>query len=280
MSDALRSSGAAVRAAAERLRDAADTGIACAPVRELIGADDVDAAYAVQRHNVQDRLAAGSRVVGRKIGLTSEAVQRQLGVDQPDFGYLLDDMVFRTGQTIAFDRVLQPRAEAEVAFELRSDLTSGDLDHAQVSAAVRWVRPAIEVCGSRIAGWDISVADTVADNASAGVVVIGAERRTLAEVKPRDVAMRMRTTGQEDSTGTGADCLGDPLTALRWLALTARALGDPLRAGQIVLSGALGPMRPIAPGAQVTATISGLGTVSAPFGDLPPSTPHPPEGRR
>ena len=200
------------------------------------------------------RLAAGATVVGRKIGLTSPAVQQQLGVDQPDFGILFDDMAYPDGATLPVDAVLQPRVEAEVAFVLKADLADGPLDAAQVRAAVDYAVAALEVCGSRIAGWDISFGDTVADNASAGAYVLGTERKTLEEFVPRDVEMSMAIDGDEVSTGNGAACLGDPINALVWLARQARDLGEPLRAGQVVLSGALGPMRPIEPGAQVERT--------------------------
>lgn len=234
-------------------------------MRDLIGPEDVTAAYAVQSRIIETRKNAGARVVGRKIGLTSSAVQAQLGVDQPDFGVLLDDMGYPDQATIPIDRFLQPRVEAEVAFVLKHDLEDGDLDLEQVSDAVDYAVAALEICDSRIAGWDIRFADTVADNASAGAYVLGTEHHTLAEVTPKKVAMTMTVTGQEDSTGTGAACLDDPLLALQWLAIKARAFGEPLRAGQIILSGALGPMRPVDPGATVTASITGLGTVSATF---------------
>ena len=257
--------GDAVAEAAARLRGAAADGVPVAPVRELIGRDDIETAYAVQAVNVEHQLAAGRRVVGRKIGLTSAAVQAQLGVDRPDFGVLLDDMAYEADATIPYDAVMQPKAEAEVAFVLKDDLVDGDLDHAQVSAAVDHVVAAIEVCGSRVADWDISFGDTVADNASAGAYVLGTERRTLDEVTPREVSMSMTVNGVEVSSGTGAACLGDPVEAVVWLARTARDLGEPLRAGQVVLSGALGPMHPVGPGDEVVVTISGLGDVRATF---------------
>lgn len=259
------SAQAAVSEAAQRLRGAVQSGNPCPPVRDLIGGNDVAAAYAVQQQNVAARLATGRQVVGRKIGLTSEAVQRQLGVDQPDFGVLFDDMSYSDGAVIDFAAVLQPKVEAEVAFVLGADLDEGELDHAQVSAAIDYAVAAIEVCGSRIADWDITFGDTVADNASAGLYVLGTERKTLAEVTPRDVEMSMAVTDQEESTGTGAACMGDPIEAVAWLARKAREFGEPLRAGQVVLSGALGPMRAVAPGAQVDVEISGLGTVSVSF---------------
>lgn len=253
--------------AARRLVEAAATGTPCAPVRDLVGATGVDAAYAVQTRITQQRLASGQKVVGHKIGLTSAAVQAQLGADQPGFGVLFDDMAVEDGATIPAGTFLQPRVEAEVAFVLGEDLADGELDMAQVRAAVAEVRAALEICDSRIAGWDITFGDTVADNASAGAYVLGATSLTLDEVEPREVAMTMTTTGQEESTGTGEACLGDPLLALQWLALTSRALGNPLRKGQVVLSGALGPMRPVADGAHVTTTISKLGNVSVSFGE-------------
>jgi 2-keto-4-pentenoate hydratase len=256
---------AAVNQAAVRLREAAAAATPVPPVRDLIGRDDVEAAYAVQRINLEHRLADGATVVGRKIGLTSPAVQEQLGVDQPDFGVLFDDMAVVDGDSIPFGAILQPRAEAEVAFVLREDLADGDLDYDQVRRAIDYAVAAIEVCGSRVANWDISFGDTVADNASAGAYVLGRERRTLDEVVPREVGMEMTIDGEVVSTGTGAACLGDPLLAVQWLARQARDLGEPLRAGQVVLSGALGPMRPVVAGNTVTATVSGLGSVSVSF---------------
>ncbi|WP_149831180.1 2-keto-4-pentenoate hydratase [Streptomyces tailanensis] len=256
---------ASIIAATERLIGAATSGTPCAPVRDLIGPDDVTAAYAVQNRVIDNRKNAGARVIGRKIGLTSTAVQAQLGVDQPDFGVLLDDMVHPDQATIPIDRFLQPRVEAEVAFVLKHDLADGDLDLERIATAVDYAVAALEICDSRIAGWDIRFADTVADNASVGAFVLGTERHTLAEVTPREVTMTMTVTGQDDSTGTGAACLGGPLLALQWLATKARQLGEPLRAGQVILSGALGPMRPVTAGAEVTTTISGLGTVAVRF---------------
>jgi 2-keto-4-pentenoate hydratase len=263
----IAASAAAIEEAAERLIDAAGSGIPCAPVRDLIGRDDLIAAYAVQRRVTEARLAGGATLVGRKIGLTSEAVQQQLGVDQPDFGILFDDMAYADGAAVPSGAVLQPRVEAEVAFVLKDDLAEGPLDGKQVRGAVDFAVAALEICGSRVEGWDISFGDTVADNASAGAYVLGTERRSLDEIEPREVVMAMSIDGEEASTGNGAACLGDPLDAVVWLARQARELGNPLRAGQVILSGALGPMRPVRPGATVTATISGLGSISISFGN-------------
>jgi len=252
-----------VELAAERLATAARDKVACAPVRDLVGEDE---AYAVQSHNIGARVAGGARVVGRKIGLTSPAVRRQLGVDQPDFGVLLDDMAFEDGAVLPTRRLLQPRVEAEVAFVLGADLTTGPFDEQVVGRAVAYAQASLEIVDSRVANWDITFTDTVADNASAGLFVLGAEKTKLADVVTRDVSMTLSLNGEERSTGTGADCMGDPLTALAWLATTAVELGDPLKAGDVVLSGALGPVVPVREGDEVEATITGLGTVRAVFG--------------
>lgn len=258
----------AVEQATLRLHLAAQTLEPCPPVRDLIGADAA-AAYAVQQSFAARRLDEGAVVSGRKIGLTSPAVQAQLGVDQPDFGMLFDDMALADGDTVDTARLLQPKVEAEVAFVLGSDLVDGDLDAAQVRAAVAEVLPALEIVDSRIAGWDITFADTVADNGSSALYVLGSSRLTLDDVEPIDVTMSMTVDGDVVSTGHGAACLGDPLNALAWLARTARDLGDPLRAGQVILSGALGPMVPVEAGAHVVADISGLGTVEVTFAARP-----------
>lgn len=257
----------AVDEAATRLGAAATNRTPCSPIRDLIGATDVTSAYAVQALNNQQRLAAGAVVVGRKIGLTSEVVQRQLGVDQPDFGVLFADMEVPDRGVAPMSRLLQPKVEAEIAFGLADDLADGDLDSEQVRAAVAWAAPALEIVDSRVADWDISFADTVADNASSGLFVLGETRVALCSVDPVSVEMVMTVNGEEASVGSGAASLGDPIVALAWLARTARDLGDPLRADQVVLSGALGPMVAVTAGDEVVAEISTLGTVAVVFGE-------------
>ncbi|EOM77708.1 2-keto-4-pentenoate hydratase [Rhodococcus rhodnii] len=254
-----------IAAAADRLVTAAATRTACPPVRDLIGATDLSAAYAVQSRVNAARAEAGARVVGRKIGLTSEAVQTQLGVDQPDLGVLFDDMAYDEETPLPMSRLLQPKVEAEIAFVLGADLAEGDLDTDQVRAAIDYSVAAIEVCDSRIADWDIRFGDTVADNASSGLYVLGTQRRTLDEVEPRDVRMTMSVDGTEVSTGLGSACLGDPIAALVWLARTARELGNPLQAGQVILSGALGPMASVAAGQKVSVDITGFDTITTSF---------------
>jgi 2-keto-4-pentenoate hydratase len=237
-----------IHTAADRLRQAARTKTPCEPVRDLIGRDDVSTAYAVQKMIVGERVMAGGRMVGRKIGLTSPAVQQQLGVDRPDFGVLFADMEVANGGVVPEGVLLQPKVEAEVAFILGRDL-DGAIEDATVREAVEFVVPALEIVDSRIADWDISFGDTVADNASSGLFVLGDERLPLAKVEPADVQMTLRLDGEEVSQGSGRACLGDPL-----------------RAGQVVLSGALGPMVAVTSGARVDTDISGLGRVAVTFG--------------
>jgi 2-keto-4-pentenoate hydratase len=254
--------------AARRLRLAQESRTPCAPVRDLLPPDDVPAAYQVQLVNVLERIAAGARVAGRKIGLTNPAVQAQLGVDQPDFGVLFDDMYCQPGEPIDIDRLLQPRIEAEIAFVLAADLDDR-VDPAAVAAATGQVAAALEIVDSRIAGWDITISDTVADNASSGLFALG-DRRELGDLDLAACGMTMLRNGETTSTGRGADCLGSPLAAAAWLARTARDYGQPLRAGEIILSGALGPMVPVLPGDAFTATITGIGTVTAEFSSREP----------
>ena len=249
--------------AAERLLSAYG-GTPVEPVRDLIGDTDIDLAYRVQKQLIDARLRAGAKVVGRKIGITSEAVMRQVGVDQPDFGFLLDTMSFADGETIPYASLLQPRAEVEIAFVLAADLAGGE-SPAAVREAVDHAVAAIEIVDSRVRDWDIKITDTVADNASSGAFVLGAEAVSLSEFEPREATMTLTSEGEELSSGVGAACLGDPLNALAWLARAAAEYGSPLRAGDIVLSGALGPLASIAPGQVLTAEISSLGTVTARF---------------
>jgi len=267
------SSQDAVAAAVDRLAGAQQTRIPCAAVRDLIGTADLPAAYAVQQGLVQRRLADSVTVVGRKIGATSEAVQRQLDVDQPDFGYLLSDMdvsrhALDGAGPIPMRTLVQPRVEAEVAFVLARDLapaTEEELTLDLVRAAVDVALPALEIVDSRIADWDITFTDTVADNASSGLFVVGQQGRRLDAFEPREVTMTLSINGEERSSGNGAACLGDPLEALRWLAVQAHRFDDPLRAGHLILSGALGPFVPFASGDRVEASISGFPPLTVSF---------------
>jgi 2-keto-4-pentenoate hydratase len=259
------SSQAVVTTAAELLAEAATTRVPCAPVRSLFHEDDIAGAYAVQSMLVGRMLASGRRTVGRKIGLTNPKVQAQLGVDQPDFGVLLDSMHCTQDEPIDITRLLQPRIEAELAFVLSRDLDQASVSETDVAAATAYVAAALEIVDSRISGWDISIVDTIADNASSGLFVLAGHQVPLSAVDMTGAEMTMRSGGEIVSSGTTADCLGSPLAAVAWLAGTARDFGSPLRAGDVVLSGALGPMVPVTPGSTFTATVAGAGTVSASF---------------
>lgn len=254
--------------AATRLEEAYVTRTPCAPIRDLIGETDIAAAYAVQNRQTDHRVRAGARVVGRKTGLTNPAVQAQLGVGQPDFGVLFDDMDVTGLSEVPSDRLLQPKAEAELAFVLKDDLLEGDLDVEQCRAAVDHARAAIEIVDSRVADWQIRITDTVADNASSGLYVLGDKKVPLTDLEPVEVRMSMTQDGRVVSEGDGSMCLGDPLVALSWLARIAREYGQPLTAGQVVLSGALGPMVSAPPGSTFEATIHPLGAVTARFSTL------------
>jgi 2-keto-4-pentenoate hydratase len=225
----------------------------------------VEVGYEVQERNTAIDVAAGRRISGRKIGLTSKAVQDQLGVGEPDFGTPFVDMEHCDGADLDFSGFLQPRVEAEVAVVVDRDLDSAPHGFAEIVRAVAFAVPAIEVADSRIERWDITLLDTVADNASGGAYVLGGRPVPLRDVDLRQVAMSMSMDGTVVSSGAGSDCLGHPLNAARWLADTLCARGVPLRAGDVIMTGALGPMVPARLGSELVATISGLGSVSTRF---------------
>jgi 2-keto-4-pentenoate hydratase len=248
------------------LRRARATKTPIAPVSETFGIRGADGAYAVARINTEARIAAGARVVGMKIGLTSVAVQKQLGVDQPDFGMLFDDMEFLDGDVVPYGRLVQPKAEAEVAFGIARDLTSSAPSWIEFLACLDYALPAVEIVDSAIAGWKLSLVDTVADNASSGLYVLGNQPVAIGALSLGDVAMKLRRGDELVSSGSGAACLGHPLRAAYWLAREMAVRGQPLRGGQVILSGALGPMVPVRPGDRLSADMGALGTVSFSFG--------------
>ncbi|GGO99469.1 2-keto-4-pentenoate hydratase [Wenjunlia tyrosinilytica] len=251
--------------AATRLQEAARKRVPCPPVRDLIGTQDMESAYAVQAATLSARVTDGERVVGHKIGLTSPAVQRQLGVYQPDFGTLTGAMAYTDAEPLPLGRFLQPRIEAEVAFVLGRDLTSEYSTVADVLRATEFLLPAIEIVDSRIADWDIRITDTIADNGSAGAFVLGTSATRPDAVALADIGMVIDHRGAPVSTGAGAACLGSPVAAVVWLANELARRGRPLQAGQIVLSGALGPVVSVTSPGVYRACLETLGSVRATF---------------
>lgn len=255
-----------IQEAADRLWEAWKTGVPGKPIRDLIDEGDVDGAYAVQEINTKRWLGSEERVLsGRKIGLTSVAVQKQLGVDQPDFGMLFADMEIQDGEDIPVGAVMQPRVEAEIAYVIAAPLTGGHITMVDLLASIGYVVPAIEVVGSRVADWDIRITDTIADNASSGLYVLGQSPKRVGDFDQRMCGMVMTKNNQPVSVGAGAACMGSPLNATLWLARTMAARGEPLGPGDVVLSGALGPFVAAEPGDVFEARINGLGSVRVAF---------------
>ena len=257
----------AIQKAAEILRQADETGQACEPIRDILGDANVSRAYAVQELNTKYFLKQGRRIVGRKIGLTSEAVQKQIGVDQPDYGILYADMLRKDGEEINIKDILQPKIEAEIAFVLKKDLYKEVSTTEDVIDAIDFATTALEIVGSRINNWDIKLADTVADNGSSGLFVLGDSQCTLDQIDLIACDMELHRFGEQVSVGNGAACMGNPIIAAVWLANTMALTEYPLRAGEIILSGALGPMVEVNPGDKFESTVSGLGSVSTSFSE-------------
>ena len=250
---------------AQRLRTASATGTAIAPIRDEIGADNIPAAYAIQQINTQHALAQGRLICGRKIGLTSQAVQAQLGVDQPDYGVLFSDMARTEVDEIDLELFIAPRIETEIVMVLGADLDADGITMSSVMGAVDYVLPALEIVDSRIENWNIKITDTIADNASCGLFVLGTQKRRLEGLDLRTCGMVMENQAGPVSFGAGAACLGNPLNACLWLARKMFESGLPLRAGDLILSGALGPMVGVSRGDRYHARVGNIGSVSAQF---------------
>lgn len=256
-----------VEAAAKRLREAEAKKVVCEPIRNLIGTNDVEKAYAVQEINTALRIANGARPIGSKIGLTNTAVQTQLGVDQPDFGILWDDKEVANGGEISVGELMQPKAEAELAFVLGKDLNGEKLTSVDIISSIDYALASIEIVGSRIKNWDIKITDTIADNASASHWVIGHKPVKLENVDLLNCKMVMKNKGKIVSEGIGKNCLGSPINAMVWLANKMVEMGRPMKAGDLILTGALGPMVNANAGDEFLVTIEGTGEVSVKFID-------------
>ncbi|WP_176516706.1 fumarylacetoacetate hydrolase family protein [Pseudomonas faucium] len=251
----------------DELYQALTEGQTLAPLTERWPDMTLEDAYHISLHSMQRRVAAGDRVIGKKIGVTSAAVQRMLDVHQPDFGFITRSMAFDDGADISLaeQRLIQPRAEGEIAFVLKHDLAGPGVTEADVLAATDYVSTCFEIVDSRIHGWRIRIQDTVADNASCGVFVLGNQRIDPRTLDLPNLHMRVSKNGQPLSEGLGSAVQGNPLTAVAWLANTLGAFGIPFKAGEVILSGSLVPLEPVQAGDQFFLTIDGLGSAQVSF---------------
>ena len=249
----------------DELYEALTAGKTVSPLTSRGFEISIEDAYHIQQRMLARRIEKGEKVVGKKIGVTSKAVMNMLGVGQPDFGYLLDGMVYNEGESIPMDSLIQPKAEGEIAFLMNKDLMGPGLTAADILAATEGVMACFEIVDSRIQDWKIKIQDTVADNASCGVFVLGDK---LVDPKKVDLAlcgMVLEKNGEIVVTGAGAATMASPVNAMVWLANTLGRLGISLNAGDIVLSGALGAMIPVKAGDSLRCTIGGIGGCSVRF---------------
>lgn len=247
--------------AADALWQARQNRKPIARISETYGVEGIDNAYAVAAINSQRRLQQGERIVGKKVGLTSQSVQQQLGVKQPDFGQLFQSMEFLNGDTLPKNTLIQPKAEAEIAFVVAKDLGGEQPSYSEFLAALAYAIPALEIVDSAIENWRLTLEDTVADNASCGLYVLGNQPTTIGQLDLGAVPMELTLNGAKASQGSGAACLGHPLRAAYWMACMMAAQGSGLKAGEIILSGALGPMVSIHSGDSVSAQFGTMGSV-------------------
>lgn len=225
----------------------------------------LDEAYRIQSHMLAPRITEGVRVVGKKIGATSEPVQKAVGIDQPDFGLLLEDCAYVSGEEVPYDRLIQPRAEGEIAFFLKYDLQGPGVTAKDVLDATAYIAPCLEIVDSRIVDWQIGIVDTVADNASCGVFIMGERRIVPTNLDLAACSMALSINGKQVAQGTGAASLGHPAQAVAWLANTFGSLGEPLKANEPILSGSLGELVDILAGDHINLVIEGVGTCNSIF---------------
>ena len=256
---------------ADTLWDAQFKATPCAPLSATNPDLTCEDAYEIQSININRRMTekglfgTRARLVGRKIGVTSRAVQGWLEVSEPDFGGLLCDMSVGDGATANISKLLQPRVEGEIAFVLKKPLFGPGVTPAQVVAATDFILPAIEIIDSRIADWKFKIQDTIADNASSGMFVVGSRPSSLDAINLRTVGMALWKNGTVVSTGAGAACMGNPVNAVVWLVNKLGEFGVSLAAGELILSGALGPVSPVVKGDFVSVEIGRMGGVSVGF---------------
>jgi 2-keto-4-pentenoate hydratase len=250
---------------AELLRVAEETRVAVPPIVQTHPDIDVVDAYEIQLRNIRRRLAAGRTVLGHKVGLSSLAMQQMMGVDEPDYGHLLDDMLLHEDLPVQADRYLIPRVEVEVGFVLGEDLPGEGCTVEDVLRSTEYVVPAIELIDSRIADWKIGLFDTIADNASSAGLLLGKERRKPDELDLTAIEATLSRNGEQVATGRSDAVLGNPAIAVAWLAQKVASFGVRLEAGHVVLPGSCTRAYDVTAGDSVIATFEGLGTVSATF---------------
>ena len=238
---------------------------AIAPLTDREPDMTIEDAYQIQLRMIQRRLDLGETVIGKKIGVTSKVVMDMLKVNQPDFGHLLSGMVFSEGEPIPANSLIAPRAEAEVAFLLKRDLRGPGVMAADVLRATECVMPCFEIVDSRIQDWKIKIQDTVADNASCGVFVLGGVRADPRRLDLALAGMVLEKNGEVISTATGAAVQGSPVNAVAWLANTLGRLGITLKAGEIILSGSQSPLVPVVAGDSLYCSVGGLGGAAVRF---------------
>lgn len=224
----------------------------------------IDNAYQIQLDNVSRALNMGYEISGKKIGLTSPGIQKQLGVNEPDYGHLFASMECKNGE-IKTKRLIQPKIEGELAFILKEDLTGGKVTVEDVKRATDYVVAAFEIVDSRVADWNIQLVDTVADNASSGRYILGERKLSLDEFDPAKITMKLYKNGELTEEGTGAAVLGDPCIAVAWLANRLFDYGVTLKKGEVILSGAFSAAPLAKQGDQFTAEFSEFGKVEAKF---------------
>jgi 2-keto-4-pentenoate hydratase len=250
---------------AAQLAQAEATQVGIDPLTVTDAEITVDEAYYIQLENIKKKLSEGQKIVGKKIGLTSVAVQKMLGVDEPDYGHLLDSMVVENGGTIDCETMLQPKIEGEIAFVLKKDLKGPNVTAVDVIQATDYVLPALEIVDSRVQDWKIKLQDTVADNASSGLYVLGGKPTKLEDIDLELVGMVLSQNGEMVNTGVGAAALGNPATCVAWLANRLADYDISLKAGEVILSGALSGMVVAKSGDSFTARFAHLGQVSVNF---------------
>ena len=238
---------------------------AVAPLTDREADITIEDAYQIQQRMIQRRLDTGETIIGKKIGVTSKVVMDMLKVNQPDFGMMTSGMVFNEGEAIDTSTMIAPRAEAEVAFVLKSDLMGPGVTAADVLRATDCVLPCFEIVDSRIQDWKIKIQDTVADNASCGVLVLGGLRKSPRDIDLALAGMVLEKNGEVISTSTGAAVQGSPVNAVAWLANTLGRLGIPLKAGEVILSGSQSPLVPVKAGDSLVCSVGGLGSTSVRF---------------